>query len=148
MKISLKVIFLVSVLLTFLAVDGFIGHSLLKRMGRELQGVVGKDVALMQAATAITRSQLQKAVVFERVRRIAEELAYQQTTPARRDYLVSFTVREKANFEELAKTGAINIVNGKDLINNNLHLLKDGSARKDLEKVANILKEIERAHIH
>ncbi|MBF0122057.1 MAG: HAMP domain-containing protein [Candidatus Omnitrophica bacterium] len=148
MKISLKVIFLVSFLLAFLAIDGFIGYSLLKRMGGELEGVVGKDVALMQTATIITRSQLQKAVVFERARRIAEELAYQETTPARKDYLASFTRKEKGNFEELAKTGALNIIKGKELINNTLHAVKDGATKTDLQKVANILKEIERTHIH
>lgn len=148
MKISHKVIVLISILLAFLAVDAFIGYTLLKRMGSELKGVAGKDVALMQAATAITRSQLQKAVVFERTRRIAEELAYQETTPIRRDYLLSFTVRERKGFEDMAQDGAMNIIRARELVQGNLKHAKEVSAREDLNKIADILKEIEKAHIH
>ena len=75
MKISTKIISLISLLLVVMAVNGVISFGLLKSVSSELHGVVKKDVALMQTVTMVTKHQLQKAIIFERLRRIAEELA-------------------------------------------------------------------------
>lgn len=148
MKIAAKVILLIAFLLAFLAIDGVVGYHLLKRMGAELKGVVNKDVVLMQTATSITKSQLQKAVVFERVRRIAEELAYQPVTQARKEHLVFHAKLARTSFDELAKEGALSIVNGKLLVDEHIRLARTDESREELKKIADILKEIERAHIH
>lgn len=148
MKISVKIVILASFLLIILGVDGWVSLRILKSMGTELQGVVNNDVVLMQSATAITRHQLQKAIVFERVRRIAEELAYQETTPARKEHLIFHTKLAKGNFDDLAKEGALGIVSGKLLVDENLKLIKDAKAKEEIRKVADVLKEIEKAHIH
>ncbi len=148
MKISTKIISLISLLLIVLAVNGVISFGLLKSVSSELHGVVKKDVALMQTVTTVTKHQLQKAIIFERLRRIAEELAYQQVSPARKEHLLFHTQLARKDFDALAKEGAINIVNSKMLISESLRSVKSSKTRDDLERVADILKEIEKAHIH
>ncbi|MBF0569402.1 MAG: HAMP domain-containing protein [Candidatus Omnitrophica bacterium] len=148
MKISAKVLLLAISLLLFLAIVGLVGSRLLQRVGGELKGVVNKDVVLMQTATAVTKSQLQKAVVFERVRRIAEELAYQQTTPARKEHLLFHVNLGKGTFDDLAKAGALNIVDAKVLIDDAIHSAREAKVHDALRGAAATLKEIEKAHIH
>ncbi len=148
MKISVKVVVIVLVFIVILIVDGLLSHQLLSRMGGELSGVVNRDVILMQSASAITRDQLQKGVVFERIRRIAEELAYQQVTPARKEHLLFHLKLARTNLDELAKEGALSIVNAKLLVTENLKASPSYQKTQELTKVAAVLKEIEKAHIH
>ncbi|MBF0619745.1 MAG: HAMP domain-containing protein [Candidatus Omnitrophica bacterium] len=148
MRISGKIALLVAFFLGVLAVDGYVGSRLIARMNTELHGVVNNDVVLMQTATQITRYQLQKAIVFERARRIAEELAYQSVTPARKEHLLFHTKLAKTNFEELSKEGALNIVDGKLLVDTGIRQARDPKAAIRLQRVAAVFKEIEKAHIH
>lgn len=148
MKISSKIFLLVSVFLGITAFNGLLSHQLLKRMGGELKGVVDKDVTLMQTATAITRLQLQKAVIFERIRRISEELAYQETNTARKEHLFFQTKLAQTNFNEFAKEGALNIVNAKILIDESLKEPLEPDVKVEFKKLAETLREIEKAHIH
>ncbi|MBF0593908.1 MAG: HAMP domain-containing protein [Candidatus Omnitrophica bacterium] len=148
MKISVKVIIIVAVFIVILVVDGLLSHQLLSRMGGALRGVVNRDVVLMQTATAITRDQLQKGVVFERIRRIAEELAYQQTTPARREHLLFHLKLGKTDLDDLAKQGAISIVNAKLMVSEDLKTSRNSEDTQELVKITAIFKEIEKAHIH
>ncbi|MBF0388127.1 MAG: HAMP domain-containing protein, partial [Candidatus Omnitrophica bacterium] len=139
---------IVVVFIAILIVDGFLSHQLLSRMGGELSGVVKRDVVLMQSASAITRDQLQKGVVFERIRRIAEELAYQQITPARKEHLLFHLKLAKNNIDDLAKEGALSIVNAKLLVAAGQKASPSVQKTRELVKVAAVLKEIEKAHIH
>ena len=148
MKISSKIMSLIVILLAVLAVNGLISFGLLKGVGQELQTVVKKDLVLMETSTSVTKHQLQKAIIFERLRRIAEELAYQQVTPARKEHLLFFSKLANNDFDALAKEGAINIVNGKLLVDESIRYAKNARTREDLERVAAVLKEIEKAHIH
>lgn len=148
MKISLKVVVIVLVFIGILIVNGILSHQLLSRMGGELSGVVNRDVVLMQSASAITRDQLQKGVVFERIRRIAEELAYQQTTPARKEHLLFHLKLGKANLDDLAKEGALSIMNARSLVTAGQSTRVSLQKMGELTKVAAVLKEIEKAHIH
>ena len=148
MKISVKIVMLTAILLGILAIDGIISHGLLKRMGNELQIVVNKDLVLIHSATAITRFQLQKAVVFERVRRIIEELNYQTTTAARMDHLLFHLNLAKTNLDNLAREGAQHIVNAKMLIDEGLKVPAGEESSKKLLLVSGVLREIETAHIH
>jgi signal transduction histidine kinase len=147
-RISTKIIFLIALFLGILITDGLMSQGILTRMGVELQGVVNRDLVLMQTAGVITRHQLQKAVIFERVRRIVEELAYQDTAPARREHLLFYTKLARNSFDELAKEGALSIVSGKALVDAAVKIARDEKTRTELPNVAAVLKEIERAHIH
>ena len=139
---------LIVILLVVLAINGLISFRLLKGVGEELQTVVKKDLVLMETSTSVTKHQLQKAIIFERLRRIAEELAYQQVTPARKEHLVFHSKLARNDFDVLAKEGAINIVNGKLLVDESIRYAKNVKTREDLQRVAAVLKEIEKAHIH
>ena len=148
MKISSKIMSLILILLAVLAVNGLISLRLLKGVGEELQTVVKKDLVLMETSTSVTKHQLQKAIIFERLRRIAEELAYQEVTPARKEHLLFHAKLAGNDFDALAREGAINIVNGKLLVDESIRHARTARAREDLTRVASVLKEIERAHIH
>ena len=148
MKISSKIMSLIVTLLAVLAINGLISFRLLKGVSQELQTVVKKDLVLMETSTSVTKHQLQKAIIFERLRRIAEELAYQPVTPARKEHLLFFAKLAENDFDALAKEGAINIVNGKLLVDESIRYARNPKAREDLERVAAVLKEIEKAHIH
>ncbi|MEI8011888.1 MAG: ATP-binding protein [Candidatus Omnitrophota bacterium] len=148
MKISAKIILLISILLLVFAINGAISFRLLKGVSRELQAIVNQDLVLLQTSTSITKRQLQKAVILERLRRIAEELAYQQVTPARKEHLLFHIKLARNDFDNLAKEGAIDIINAKRMIEDDLRQVKDAQVRKDLEQVSVIFKEIEKAHIH
>ena len=148
MKISAKIIVLIAVLLVVFAVNGLISFSLLKGVSRELQAIVNQDVVLLETSTAITKHQLQKAVIFERLRRIAEELAYQQVTPARKEHLLFHIKLAKNDFDGLSKEGAIDIVDAKHMVEDALRAVKDPRARQDLMHVDALFREIEKAHIH
>lgn len=149
MKISTKVLALVVLFFVIILVDGIVSHHLLTRIGFELKDVVQKDIVLMQTVTSITRLQLQKTVVFERARRISEEISHQETTPARKEYLIFHTQISQTSFKEYTKEGALNIVRAKTLIEENLkNTYLDKDARLSFEQLASILKEIEKAHIH
>jgi signal transduction histidine kinase len=148
MKISSKIMSLILILLAVLAVNGVISFRLLKGVGQELQTVVKKDLVLMETSTSVTKHQLQKAIIFERLRRIAEELAYQPVTPARKEHLLFHSKLAGNDFDALAKEGAINIVNGKLLVDESIRYARDAKSREDLQRVADVLKEIEKAHIH
>jgi|GEM_PF-989109 len=148
MKISVKIIITVAVYITILAVDGFLSAQLLTRMGGELRGVVNRDLVLMQSSIAITRDQLQKGVVFERIRRIAEELAYQQITTARKEHLLFHLRLAKNTLDDLAKAGAISIVNAKALILESEKMAHSLQDRQELQRISGVIKEIEKAHIH
>jgi signal transduction histidine kinase len=148
MKISSKIMSLIVILLAVLAINGLISFRLLKGVGQELQTVVKKDLVLMETSTSVTKHQLQKAIIFERLRRIAEELAYQTVTPARKEHLLFFAKLAENDFDALAKEGALNIVNGKLLVDESIRYARNIKTREDLERVAAVLKEIEKAHIH
>lgn len=148
MKISSKIMSLILILLAVLALNGLISLRLLKGVGQELQTVVKKDLVLMETSTSVTKHQLQKAIIFERLRRIAEELAYQEVTPARKEHLLFHSKLAGNDFDALAKEGALNIVNGKLLVDESIRYARNAKARADLERVAAVLKEIEKAHIH
>ncbi len=148
MKISTKISIIVLVFIAVIAANGSISLRMLGRTGGELKGVVSRDMVLIESATAITRYQLQKAVVFERIRRIAEELAFQNTVPARKEHLLFHLKLGRTNLDDLARDGALNIVSAKVLVSGSLRSLRQDETREELEKIAGTLKEIERAHIH
>ncbi len=148
MKIATKIMVLISFFLLILAINGIISISLLKGVGGELHTVVNKDVVLMQSATMVAKQQQQKAIIFERLRRITEELAYQQVTPARKEHLLFHIKLAKKDFDVLSKEGALNIVNAKNMVDQSGKFMPGTKARQDLDALTNVLKEIEKAHIH
>ncbi|NLE65171.1 MAG: HAMP domain-containing protein [Elusimicrobia bacterium] len=148
MKISAKIFLLIVVLLGLMAAHVVAGIGLLREMAAEIRGVVDRDVVLMQTVAAVTRYQQEKGVVFERLRRISEEMAYQEVNAARQEHLLFHVKLAKKSFEDLAQEGAVNILKGKGLVAESLRRTKDPAMKKALEQVATRLKEVERAHIH
>ncbi|MFH0753780.1 MAG: ATP-binding protein [Candidatus Omnitrophota bacterium] len=148
MKISTKILGLITFFLLILAFNGIISMSLLKGVGRELHTVVNKDVVLMQAATMVAKQQQQKAIIFERLRRITEELAYQTVNPARKEHLLFHIKLAKKDFDALGKDGALNIVNAKNIMAESIKTAPQDKTKLDLNELTLILKEIEKAHIH
>ena len=88
MKISNKISVFILFLLTVLGCNTIIGLSQLSKIGFELRNVVKRDMALTEVVTSINNYQHKKVILFERVLRIAEEVAFENVTEIRKRYLL------------------------------------------------------------
>ncbi len=147
MRISNKISLFILFLLLILAGNTFIGLSQLSKINHELRVVVERDIFLTETMTAVTERQLEKAVLFERLLRISEELAFENVTPARRLYLLDHTKVLQAGFEKFSQESAHNILEAKKTIQEGIEKTPFKTKRKDLEVAQRILIEIEKRHI-
>ena len=87
MKIANKISSLVIFLLMGIALNAYIGLNQLFRVGHELEEVANRDVALTEIMTAISQHQLERSILLERLLRVAEEMAFEEVSEARRQHL-------------------------------------------------------------
>src|SRR3990167_817799 len=116
MKITNKISFLFAFLLTVLSVNTLIGLTQLMRIGLELKNVVDEDVALIEVITTISHEQMEKAVLFERVLRAAEEIGFEGLPAARKEYLLDHIRSTQKGLETLGNSGRENIARGFAII--------------------------------
>ena len=90
MKNSTKIFVLVLLLLGFLTAMAWVGVRQLGDVFVEFDHVAQVDLVLMEAATGLNEIQLEKEVIFEKLSGAAEELAFGQVSPARREYLADY----------------------------------------------------------
>ena len=147
MKISFKIIFLISFLLFSLAINTFIGLRQLNQVESELTSITNQDIVLTEVVTSVVHTQLEKGILFQKTVRIAEELAFEKTTVARRQHLIDNLDYIQKGFDELATKGAMYIVQGKELVQTVLASTKEEQERRDYENVRLFMGKIEEAHI-
>ncbi|HSA30946.1 MAG TPA: ATP-binding protein [Candidatus Omnitrophota bacterium] len=147
MRISNKISLFILFLLLILAGNTFIGLSQLSKINHELRTVVERDIFLTETMTVVTERQLEKAVLFERLLRIAEELSFESITPSRRVYLLDHTNVIRSGFEKFSAESARHISAAKTTIEEGIATAPFESKRKDLEIAKRILLEIEQRHI-
>lgn len=147
MKISQRITLLVVFLVIGMIVNTFTGLSQLKKVGYEFRQVAEGDIAITEIVTAITQHQLEKAILFERLQRVAEEIAFESITPARRMHLFDHIEVTKRGFDYLSQKVGKLIIEGRDLLTE--LLAKDLPEKKtnELLKVKENLAAIEKAHI-
>ncbi len=147
MKISKKISLLILFLLAALASNTLIGLHQLNRIAQELRDVARKDIALREYASAIMQHQLERAILFERMISIAEELGFEDPAETRRVYLLDQLQLTKEGFGKIAELGAVNILKAREVIEQGLSAARKDPRREELEKLGDFLDEIERAHI-
>lgn len=147
MKISQRITLLVVFLVIGMIVNTFTGLSQLKKVGSEFRQVAEGDVTITEIVTAVAQHQLEKAILFERLQRVAEEIAFETITPARKMHLFDHIEVTKRGFDYLSQKVGMLIIEGRDLL---AELLKNDfseTKRKDLLNVQENLAAIEKAHI-
>ena len=147
MKISQRITLLVVFLVIGMIVNTFTGLSQLKKVGNEFRQVAEGDMAITEIVTAVAQHQLEKAILFERLQRVAEEIAFETITPARKLHLFDHIEVTKRGFDYLSQKVGRLIIEGRNLISDLLQ--KDFPERKQSEllKVQQNLEAIEKAHI-
>jgi signal transduction histidine kinase len=133
MRISTKISLFILFLLAVLAVNTFIGLVQLSNIEHELKKVVNRDIALTEAITAVAHFQLEKAVLFERVLRVSEEMAFEDIPPARREYLLSYVTLAEDGFRNLSGLIQDSIRESRDIIKEK-SLKETGLLINDIEK--------------
>lgn len=147
MKLTNKISLFILGLLGVLVLNTFIGLSQLSRIGKEMESVAKKDIVLTEVVTAITQYQLEKSILFERMLRITEELAYEQVSAARKDHLLDHAKITQKGFEFLAKEGALKITEGKSIIQNGIESVLLPDIKEELSQAQIVLNAIEETHI-
>lgn len=147
MNIRAKIFTAIVFLVLALAFNTLLGLNRLGRIEAELEGVAKKDVALMELTTSVVQHQLERGILLERTIRIAEELAFQDVSAARRDHLMLNAKITKEGFESLAQKGAMEIIDAKNLVDDLLTNKKFLARHQDIQKAAGLVGEIEVAHI-
>ncbi len=87
MKLSHKIILLVTFLLCVLAANTFIGLHQISRIRMEFFAMADNDVAFMEDVTAIHHAQLEKGILLQKLFGITEELGFETVGAARKQYL-------------------------------------------------------------
>lgn len=148
MKISQRITLLVVFLVIGMIVNTFTGLSQMKNVGNEFRQVAEGDMAINEIITAVSQHQLEKAILFERLQRVAEEIAFETITPARKMHLFDHIEVTKRGFDYLSQKVGRLIIEGRELLDELLQ--KDFSEKKknELLKVRENLAAIEKAHIN
>ena len=90
MKISSKILLLVVALLIFLGGNAWMSYQEIIKIKGEFNGVVKDDLVLMETATTLNESQYKKEILFEKLISSAEELAFGNSNPSRKQYLLDY----------------------------------------------------------
>ncbi|MCA9403800.1 MAG: HAMP domain-containing protein [Candidatus Omnitrophica bacterium] len=147
MKISQRITLLVVFLVIGMIVNTFTGLSQLKKVGNEFRQVAEGDMAITEIVTAVAQHQLEKAILFERLQRVAEEIAFETITPARKLHLFDHIEVTKRGFDYLSQKVGRLIIEGRNLISDLLQKDFPERKRSELLKVQKNLEAIEKAHI-
>lgn len=147
MKISQRITLLVIFLVIGMIVNTFTGLKQMKKVGNEFRQVAQGDIALSEIVTSISQHQLEKAILFERLQRVAEEIAFESVTESRRMHLYDHVEVTKKGFDHLSGKVAVKIIEGRKLLEDLLTMNFSGKKREELTKVKENLTAIEKAHI-
>ena len=148
MKISNKISVFILFLLTVLGCNTIIGLSQLSKIGLELRNVVKRDMVLTEVVTVINNYQHKKAILFERVLRIAEEVAFEDITSIRKRYLIEHIGLLKKGFNKIGKRAATNIIDAREMIEEEFINTLSAKKKVELDNVRLIIQNIEEAHIN
>ena len=147
MSIANKIAFLVSLLLMGMAINNMAGLHQLSKVKAELQRVTQQDILLTEAITMLNQRQLKKAILFERLLRIAEELAFEDVVKARQIHLIDHLNVTQKGFNKLAQEGAHAIMDARKILKNAIAYPSDFMPLQELQRASDRLKSIEEAHI-
>ena len=141
-KISLFIVFFLSVF----GINTCVSLIQLAKIGAELKDVVNRDLVLTEISAAITRYQLEKAVLFERLLRIAEETGFEQISDNRRQYLLDHTKIIQKGLDHLSETISQYINKGKAVTEEDIKQTLPPQKKEELANLKLSLDRIEETH--
>ncbi len=139
---------LVIFLLLAMGINTFIGLQQLKKVSVEFRRVAQRYIALTEVVTSISHDQLEKAVLFERLQRVAEEMAFENVNASRKIHLLDHIEITKKGFDHLSGKVAEKIIEGRLLIDLLLSEANTVLKADEIQVIKNNLSSIERAHIN
>lgn len=148
MRISQRITLLVIFLVIGMIVNTFTSLKQMKKVGNEFRQVAQGDMALSEVVTSISQHQLEKAILFERLQRVAEEIAFENVTESRKLHLYDHIEVTKNGFDHLSKKVAVKIIEGRKLLEDLLKMNFSSKKQEELLKVKENLASIEKAHIN
>lgn len=146
MKISTKITLFIVLLLSVLVVNNLVGLTRLQRIQNELKDVVNQDIVLKDVIASITYRQLKKAIQFQRVLRIAEELGFESMTLPRRNHLLAHSKHVKKRFDGLTDMVDQSINQAKNIVQQRQELSDLPAQKDDLKGILESLMDIESTH--
>ncbi|MFP4473250.1 MAG: sensor histidine kinase [Candidatus Omnitrophota bacterium] len=146
MKVSNKISLFIIFLLAILAGNTFVGLDQLNKINRELNSVVRRDMLLTDSMNRVAEYQLEKAVLMERVLRIAEEMAYDDVVPARRVHLIDQTHLLRESLDRLSRSSDQHIASAKSTVREMPLSSQSGTAPVMAVRIGQILTNIEQRH--
>lgn len=147
MKISNKISLFILFLLAVLCANTIIGLSQLKKISYELNNVIEEDIVLTDVITSINGHQFEKAILFERVIRIAEEIGFESITYNRKQYLLNHVNWIKQGFDGLCKQNADEISKGIIIVNKSISKSYNAQKLKSMKYVKALLLNISERNI-
>ncbi|MCA9409498.1 MAG: HAMP domain-containing protein [Candidatus Omnitrophica bacterium] len=144
MKIANKITSLLIFLLGVLLINTMVGLVQLSNVSRRLTEVAVNDVALLRVINAIEQYQYEKAILFERILRAAEELSADNVPASRRIHLLDHARFTKEGFDQLSQHGAAEIIKGKEIIEKMGRFMDE---KFETKAAKTPLMSVEQAHI-
>ncbi len=145
MKIKHKIPLLTIFLLAALGANTFVGLSQLKKVGHELRGMANNNNRLILISSGIKQHQLEKAILFERLMRIGEELGFENISAGRKQYLIDYAQVIKNGFNRLSKLGTENIHKGRSVVEDGVRQSRSSTAKIELMQAGALLEEMANA---
>ena len=137
MSVGQKIMAIVAVCITFLAIVGLVGVVSMAKIGEEIAQIAEADLPVSNAISTITSHQLEQAILFESAMRVGG--ASGETHAGQFDEIVH-------EFDELAAQVDQEIKDAEALAENAIAHAKNAEAKAEFEHVLEALKKIETEH--
>ncbi|HSV44088.1 MAG TPA: HAMP domain-containing protein, partial [Candidatus Bathyarchaeia archaeon] len=146
MKISQKISLFVLFLLAVLAVNTLVGLEELAKFNRDIRLAISQDLKLHQSVMTLSRCQLGRSMLFERLLTVAEELAFVDLSSQRQDYLSRQIESIQHELDQLNNTTADSIAATRAVVVQGKKTATDKDRIQELESIAAFLSGIEKQH--
>ncbi len=146
MKISNKISSFILFLLVVLCANTIIGLTHLSKIGGELNEVVKQDMGLTEFIMLIEKHQSQKAILFERVVRVGEEMGFEDLSVGRRRYLMNHLNWIRVGFEKLQNSVQEDIDQGIKIVKEGMESSDSQEEKAGLRSVLELLEEVDNVH--
>ncbi|VAX36444.1 hypothetical protein MNBD_UNCLBAC01-485 [hydrothermal vent metagenome] len=147
MKLTSKISVLTVALLIILLSNTVIGLVQLSKIEFALRDVVNKDILLTEKITSTTHHQFKKAILFERVIRVAEEIVFETgISSSRKSYLIDHINWIRKGFDKLADTIDQDILSARHIVQKEIEKAKDKASFEELKEAEDFLLRIEKIH--
>lgn len=147
MKIKNKISLFIFLLFVVLVANNFIGLAKLASIENELKDVVNQDIVLKDVITSVNQRQLKKAIQFQRVLRIAEEMGFETMTLPRRNHLISHTKQLKERFDGLSEMVSQSVRQAQIIVEQRIAITDFSDQKEELIKIANTLRNVKQTHV-